>query len=215
MEWFIVLKDYVPLFQTLVWALLIVFLLSLFRKPLAKVFYSLQQRISGDAGGASIKASLGSFVSIEIGEDLRKLEQVSPSDKPVITLTDTQIQQWTEARVDIYTKNRGVFLVHVLKPSQKPGQKFDIFMFLIGHHDAGALDKIAYAEFFFGKHWGNRVIKVEKKGDLIGLSTSAYGPFLAICLVVFTDGYKVTLNHYIDFEMGKQVVTLQPLPDVQ
>ncbi len=135
---------------------------------------------------------------------------------PKVTIADERklIPSWTEKRNEIYLRNRDFFLVHVLEPSKQPHQKFDIFIFLVRHEGVlkhEGIDfsiEIDYAEFFLGKTWGNRVFKVqnEGKGKPIGLSTSAYGTFLAICRVVFKDGYEVILDRYIDFEMGKQVV---------
>jgi len=38
---------------------------------------------------------------------------------------------------------------------------------------------------------------------LIGVRTSAYGPFLCTCRVTFIDGHVAFHSRYIDFEMGK------------
>jgi hypothetical protein len=83
MEWLTALKDYVPLFQTLVWALLIVFGIVLFRKPFASVLEILRQRISGKMGGPSVNIGVGSMLNFSLGEgkDLSQLEIVSPGGK--------------------------------------------------------------------------------------------------------------------------------------
>jgi hypothetical protein len=55
------------------------------------------------------------------------------------------------------------------------------------------------AEFFLGKYWGDRVIRVANQGGLVGISTSAYGEFLCVCRVTLTDGTQLMLDRYIDF----------------
>ena len=50
---------------------------------------------------------------------------------------------------------------------------------------------------------GNRIFEGTREGNMIGVSTSAYGSFLCTCLVKFTDSKEVVLNRYIDFEMGE------------
>jgi hypothetical protein len=67
----------------------------------------------------------------------------------------------------------------------------------------GDLSDVKSAEFFFGKYWGNQIFKVQREGSRIGISTSAYGPFLCTCLVTFADDTQVMLERYIDFEMEK------------
>ena len=107
-------------------------------------------------------------------------------------------------REAIYEQNRRVFLVHVLTPSKEPGQKYDLFIYLKRHGDKDISD-VAKAEFFFGNSWGNRIFTGSRDGSVIGVSTSAYGPFLCTCLVTFDDGYQTSIYRYIDFEMGKVV----------
>ena len=58
------------------------------------------------------------------------------------------------------------------------------------------------AEFFLGQYWGNRVIAAMAGAQYIGITTSAYGPFLCVARVRFRDGGTAILSRYIDFEMG-------------
>ena len=209
MEWVSVLKDYVPLFQTIVWVFLIILAFRVFYRPLSNILGSINKRIEE---GGGFKASAGN-ASLELPEFVHDLPKVEPAD-PKVTIAGERklIPSWTEKRNEIYLRNRDFFLVHVLELSKHPHQKFDIFIFLVRHEGVlkhEGIDfsiEIDYAEFFLGKTWGNRVFKVQNEGKPIGLSTSAYGTFLAICRVVFKDGYEVILERYIDFEMGKQVV---------
>lgn len=198
-KWVTALKDYVPLFQTLVWAALIVGGLIVFRKELRKVLDILYSRLQT---GSEFEVA-GVF---KIGAALRELEYVQPG-QPSQESTPIQGElKTTEQRIkhrhDIERHNREVFLAHVIEPSSKRGQKFDIFIYLI-RHKAPNLSDVDYAEFFLGRYWGNRVFRIENSGKLIGLSTSAYGSVLCTCRVVFKDGYETMLDRYIDFEMSR------------
>lgn len=121
----------------------------------------------------------------------------------VATTTD----DWASERNKIYENSRGYFIAHVLEPSRKEGQKYDIFIYLIRHKSKDYSD-VEKAEFFFGHYWGNKIFVASKAGDYIGVRTSAYGPFLTLCRITFKDGTKVTINKYIDFEMGLAVKAL-------
>lgn len=212
MEWLTALKDYVPLFQTITWAVLILIVLSSFHKPLQNMLVSLQKRV----GGGSIEVITG-FFTLKLGE-LRNLEYIE-SDTTEATLHIAESinndkvnlpKKWLNNRNDIYQNNRGIFLVHVLEPSKISNQEFDIFIFLLQHNSiqrpADRSVEIDYSEFFFGPAWKNRLFTIQNTGGPIGLHTSAHGPFLATCRVVFKDGYEIILDRYVDFEMGKKVI---------
>ena len=66
------------------------------------------------------------------------------------------------------------------------------------------LEEIESAEFFFGPAWGDRVFPVANEGGMIGIRTSAWGPFLATCQLTFKDKSHspVILHRYVDFEMA-------------
>jgi hypothetical protein len=103
---------------------------------------------------------------------------------------------------------RGTSSWHTLRPSSKKGQLFDIAIYLVPHrsndprHRRDDLSDVTKAEFFLGQYWGNRVIPATAGAQYIGITTSAYGPFLCICRVRFRDGGTAVLSRYIDFEMS-------------
>jgi hypothetical protein len=138
--------------------------------------------------------------------ELERLPTVPAGDTPTRALprgvTAETAADWTAERERLKETSRDVFLAHVIRPSKKRGQTYDIFILLTRTQPVG-LGDVTVAEFFFGKHWGNRVFRVERTGDTIGISTAAYGPFLAICRVTFEDGHTALLDRFIDFEMGK------------
>jgi hypothetical protein len=110
--------------------------------------------------------------------------------------------EWNERLKGVLDTNRAVFMTHVIRPSSKRGQKFDVFIYLM-RHGSDDLADVRRAEFFLGPYWGNEVFAVNKRNGFFGISTSAYGTFLGICRVTFDDGYQVYLQRYIDFEMQR------------
>jgi hypothetical protein len=113
-------------------------------------------------------------------------------------VTET-VDEWNARRNTIYTDQRGVFLTHIIRPSVKPGQTFDVFIYLI-RHESEDLSDIRVAEFFLGPYWENKVFPAVLQNGFVGISTSAYGTFLCICRVTFMDGTNAYLERYIDFE---------------
>ena len=124
---------------------------------------------------------------------------------PVIETAD----EWNERRAAVYAAHRGVFLAHVVRPSSRSEQPFDVFIYLIRHKrhlgpgiaaGSGDLSDVRFAEFFLGPYWENKVFPAVERQGFIGIATSAHGTFLCICRVTFTDGTHVYLERYIDFE---------------
>ncbi|HYP24061.1 MAG TPA: pYEATS domain-containing protein [Actinomycetota bacterium] len=195
------MADIVPLLQTLSWVLLIAGLVWVFRDRLNPLFDAVAERLR-----YSRLKGPGGF---EVGEDLRTLPAVEPggrvaetstfSETATVTATDDLVGQ----RKALYKDSRRVFLAHVLEPTKITGQKFEIFIYLVRHR-GGDLEDVARAEFYLGKHWGDKVFEVEQSsGEPLGFRTAAYGPFLCVCRVTFSDGGTTLISRYIDFEMGE------------
>lgn len=127
-------------------------------------------------------------------------ETASPTSYNASVLPITR-RQWSLHRDGIYRDQRGYFVAHILEPTRKHDQEFDIFIFLVKHKSEDHSD-IKSAEFFFGKYWNNKVFKGSKIGNYIGIRTSAYGPFLCTCKITFSDDSTSMVYRYIDFEMG-------------
>lgn len=109
------------------------------------------------------------------------------------------VDEWNDRRNGIYASHRGLFLTHVIRPSQKAGQTYDVFVYLV-RHKSDDLGDVRVAEFFLGPHWGNKVFPAVPQNGFVGIATAAYGTFLCVCRVTFTDGSFVYLERYIDFE---------------
>ena len=204
------LGPFVPLFQTGLWVVLTGGALLWVRPQLRSVVDALTRRIEA---GSAFKAG-----PLEVGEELRRLEYVAPAPPEAVVVAQIQATpqpkalpaatgavDWEVERASMYRDNRGVFLAHLISPSGEPGQEFDIFVFLVRHKSENFAD-VDHAEFFFGPYWGNEVFKEKASGaGPIGVSTSAYGPFLCTCRVHFQDGYTALLSRYIDFEMERVI----------
>lgn len=189
-EWISALKDWVPFFQTIAWIGLIIFGTVKFSSKLELLLEAIRQRIQT---GSSFKAG-----PVELGEDLRALERVSAETG------NAKISEngWSIERDGIYQTNNGLFLAHIIEPSNTHNQEYDVFIYLVRHKSTNFSD-VESAEFFFGSYWENKVFKETNKNGLIGVATSAYGPFLCTCRVLMRNGKEIKLNRYIDFEMGR------------
>lgn len=100
------------------------------------------------------------------------------------------------------------FLTHALSPATAAGQKYSVAVRVTPHLHQGMAPplQVRAASFFLGRAWGNQVIPGRPGSDgRFGIVTQAYGPFLALCEVEFTDGSRILLDHYCDFDMGSLV----------
>jgi hypothetical protein len=65
---------------------------------------------------------------VELGQDLRQLQYVEPSRPSTGTESgpgsSSAQSSWADKRHKIYQDTRGVFLVHVIQPSDEPGQLY-------------------------------------------------------------------------------------------
>jgi hypothetical protein len=108
---------------------------------------------------------------------------------------------FTHARDSLYSEARNVMLVHRLQRSVDDGQLYDILIYLVPHQNA-SLAGVTKVEYFFGRHWGNKVFPCTDRSRGFPVVTSAYGPFLCVARVHFNDESVAMLSRYIDFEMG-------------
>lgn len=143
---------------------------------------------------------------MDLEADLPKVTQLqglidSPDFKRRRDVTVRVDASWEEIRDSRRAASRGIHLAHVLRPSSLPKQKYDVFIFLSRPKNPD-LAEVRHAEFYFGKYWGHRVFTVQHR-DKIGVATAAYGPFLAVCRITFTDGSEAWVDRFVDFEMGR------------
>lgn len=154
---------------------------------------------------ANVLADIGRTISIsetsnKVGKDIPVRNILFDS---AAIANDKPIEYWNTARNEIYANNRGIFLTHVIKTSEVDGQEYDVFIYLL-RHKSNDFSDIKYAEFFLGPYWDNLIFKAtEENMGFIGISTSAYGTFLCMCRVTFTDNSQIEIHRYIDFEAVK------------
>jgi hypothetical protein len=155
---------------------------------------------------------LATRVVADLGRNIamKAVTRVGP-DIPVLNIGQDSLRrsapetpgEWNNRRKELYRNHRDIFLAHVISPTSKTGQKFDVSIYLVRHDSKTfPLDfsDVSLAEFFLGPFWGNKVFPAVKNDGFIGISTSAYGTFLCVCRVTFTDGYCTDVYRYIDFE---------------
>ena len=198
---------WIPLLQNLVWPLFIVVMVISLRTQLAQLGKAVTARVQG---GSGLQLSVGSWFQAKL-DGLQDLAHISPAS-PAAGSESSGFAAWTEIRDTQPKESRGLHLVHVIGPSDRGPEWFDVFVYLVGHKRAefdlpADMADVAMAEFFLGRYWGNTIYPVEnnRDGKRIGLSTSAYGPTLCVCRVHFVDGHTAVLTRYLDFEMAPRL----------
>lgn len=154
-----------------------------------------------------VAADLGRHIAMtnatKVGPDIAPLPLPHIGLESAHSAAPETPDEWNLKRQGIYAGSRNLFLSHVIRPSTKPGQKFDVFIYLVRHESRAYptdMSDVQFAEFFMGPYWANKIFPVFQQNGFIGVSTSAYGTFLCLCRVTFDDGSKADLHRYIDFE---------------
>jgi hypothetical protein len=94
------------------------------------------------------------------------------------------------------------FMTHLLGPAKSRGQAYSVAIRVSPHKDQDPW-VVRSASFYLGRSWGSRVFAGQRGTDgKFGITTEAWGPFLALCEVEFDDGTRILLHHYCDFDMG-------------
>ncbi len=134
---------------------------------------------------------------------------IQPNVKSLSIERDKEYERVDGKRVDGKEVD-GLFLAHIYKHSTVPEMQFDVTIFIMRHrtgdphspYKQGFVD-IKDATFDLGPSWRPNMVSVTNDRGFIGITTSAWGTFLATCEVTFTDGKPpVILHRYIDFEMA-------------
>lgn len=202
-------SDWIPLLEKLVWPVLIGIVLVCGRRHWDSILRTLKRRIARD----DLRFRIASFTA-EFTSRTRGIVYIHPDLGPeTVGPPAVRTGELTEVRDTMGRNQRGVHLVHVVAPSEQPGQAYDVFTYLHGwkrerFRNPSNLWDVTKAEFFLGPQFDPDSITVENKhdGKPIGFVTSANAPVLCLCRVTFDDGHEVVLSRYLDFESGKLAV---------
>jgi hypothetical protein len=181
---------------SLVWVLLIAVLFWWLRPELKALLVALVSRLK--SGGA---VKIGNFFEIGASSGLMALPGTDFTTENSEHGVYVDTKEFRNAREALYSNARNVMLVHRLQRSVNDSQLYDILIYLVPH-PGGSLAGVTKVEYFFGRHWGNKVFPCIDRSRGFPVVTSAYGTFLCIAQVHFNDETTTMLSRYIDFEMG-------------
>jgi hypothetical protein len=191
-------SGYHPLWNsvpTLAWVVLILIALLIFKDDLRSLLQLLSRRLRLGAG-----LKLG---AIEIGQAYVEPGQGTVSGGLIRAVRKDTDERRHAQREQYYQPNRLLMLVHRVVASSKPGQLYDILIYLIPHPTSDAtLVGVTKVEYYFGKSWGQSIFTSVDRARGFAIATSAYGPFVCTAEIHFSDGEVATVARYIDFEMG-------------
>ncbi len=203
--------EFIKAITPLAWPALVIFVLYRFKAFIQQLLTAILKRIDD---GCAVETPL-----VKIGESLKSLDKVPPQSRTgellksldnvllQSTLSETKNDlDWSGERDGIYKNSEGFFLAHVTSPIDSTGN-YDAFIYLVQHKPnigtpSQSWTDIDFVEFFLGKQWGNRVFRETLKDGRIGISTTAYSPFLCTCRLKMKNGNVIRLHRYIDFEMA-------------
>lgn len=182
-----------PVLPSVLWVLLVFFAILLFRSEIRQVFQHLSWRLRTGAALKLFALELGqSYVSPSI--------EISADESALESYVDENGERWRQ-REQYYLPNRNVQLVHRVAPSARPGMLYDIQLYVVPHKGA-TLSNVSKVEYYFGRHWGNRIFVSVDRSRGFPITTSAFGVFMCTAKLHFTDGEEIFVNRYVDFEMG-------------
>lgn len=113
-------------------------------------------------------------------------------------------------RDSIYNATQSFMLAHRIKPSSRPGQQFDVSIFIVGtkstklnNRHFGHIKSVEYylGRSFGGSEFGSKFTVSNPEGGF-AITTSAYGPTLCIAKIRFRDIDDEAMTYrFLDFEM--------------
>ncbi|MCP4902404.1 MAG: DUF4062 domain-containing protein, partial [bacterium] len=127
-----------------------------------------QRFTSEDQLTASVVADLGRHIA------MREATRVGPGiDVPDIgiesmrgSVSETP-DEWNAIRNKVYDDSRGIFIAHVIQPSRRPDQDYDVFIYLL-RHKSDDLTDVRFAEFCLGNDCDDRLFTAILHNGFIG-----------------------------------------------
>ena len=188
---------------TILWVALVAIVLVVLRKSISDLVMHLVARVRAGASMKIGSVELGAIRTEQhhtptpIGESSAAPEAANASG----AVFSPEAFNLTMQRQQYYHDTRRIMIVHKLFHSSRPGQVYDVLVYLVPH-SGGSLVEVASVEYFFGRYWANKIYPSYDRSHGFPILTSAYGTFLCCAQLRFNDGTKQTLYRYIDFEMG-------------
>ena len=158
----------------------------------------------GESPGATEAAPIVVEIEEGLGHDLKAPTlvpiAVTRLTRPMREVDPAFLRDYREARKE---SQQRFFLTHILGPPKSRGQLYSVAIRVSPHKDQDPW-LVKSASFYLGRSWGSRVFEGQRGVDgRFGITTEAWGPFLALCEVEFDDdGGRILLDHYCDFDMG-------------
>jgi hypothetical protein len=190
-----IFQNAIPIIPSLLWFSLVVLILIIFREALIELALAVTWRVKSGAGIKIASFELAAAAYVPPDPSVPAHAQLIDVQK------DTDPQRHQE-RGRYYKPNRDLFIVHKIIPSSKPGQLYDILIYLVPHKDA-TLANVKKVDYYFGSYWGDRIFISARRETGFSVSTSAFGPFVCTAELHFTDGQTAMIWRYIAFEMGQ------------
>jgi hypothetical protein len=198
---------------SVLWAALIVVALIYLLKPVRELLQHLLLRVRAGAGVKIGSVEIGAVKTAQHHQAVAVAREcLSEEEARKAGMPTPEAVQLSQARENFLQMNRKVMLVHRLFRSTKPGQVYDVLIYLVPYGD-GNLAQVTGVEYFFGQYWGNAVFESDDRSRGFPVLTSAYGTFLCCARVTFNDGFRWELFRYIDFETGAYAPVLEEPSD--
>lgn len=177
--------------QTILWFIFISIIVVAFYKYINSILSALALRVKR---GASLKVWNFEFGALRVDESTK------PESKFIdISVDESRYSQ----RKGLYDQFNKFFIVHRLFPSDKPGQLYDILIYVRGHENE-SLDNIEHVEYYLGESWGHNVFSSSDRGSRFGIVISAFGAgFLCLASIQLRNKTVIKTWRYVDYEMGE------------
>ena len=203
MSWRFFIAEIVELVEVIIWPVLLIVLVCLFRKQISAFFEAFTSQLKQ-------AKSLKIFDVEIIGKDISEFQQRKDSVASSNYLLEPASSDVLEFRKNIYAQSKNIFLTHRVRPTDRCHVSglpyFDISIYLVPHKNYGALNDIKQVEYYLGHHFDPQISEyggkyiVTDSLDGFAIKNSAYGPTLCEAKILFHDGTSTTLYRYLDFE---------------
>ena len=194
-------------FPSILWIGFLLMVLLLLRKQLSELIKHFIIRVRAGAPMKIGYVEFGAIQTEQLPNAAKTIDSCAaePSAQGAVHPADNALApeavELDRERQRFDDTTRRVMVVHRLFRSTKPGQAYDVLIYLVPRHDK-TLIEVTGVEYFFGRYWNNEVFKATDRSRGFPILTSAYGTFLCCARVSFNDDTTNILCRYIDFEMG-------------